>query len=155
MVLKQRDLIQRFTRDDHKRYSVTRALPMVFAADAGITVPNTRVEDNAGGDIWPCLTPVFFDDSVGFWKVWTNGKSIEGFLLGATGLSTELFADNRTGRLQLFTGNEVQGLVLLRGTVHAADVFLPPVETQPNLDLALQSGLREKGIDVDMLNNVH
>lgn len=155
MAIKQRDLIQRFTRDDYKRYSVTRALPMVFAADAGITVPNTFIEDNAAGDIWPCLTPVFFDDVAGFWKVWTTGNAIEGFLLGATGLSTELFADNRTGRLQLFTGNEAQGLVLLRGSVHAADVFLPPGELQGNLDDALRTGLREKGIDVDMLDNVH
>lgn len=158
MAIKPRELYQRFDREGFKKYYAERVRMHVFAADPAITVTNALVEEQtlpARGDIWPWLTPVRFDDTVEQWRVWSQGFAIEGFLLGADNMSRELYANRRTGRLQLCEDAEVMGAVLIRGAVSAEDVFLPPGESQAVMEDALRNTLREDGIDVYNLTHVH
>lgn len=158
MAIKPRALVSNSDRGDYKKYFVEESHVRVVAADPAITMTGTLVEDAVlpeRGDIWPKLTPMFYDDVVKFWKVWTNGRAIESFLLGATGDSDNLFADNRTGRLQMFTGFEVQALMMYKGYVHSDDVYLPPGETLTNLHAALSNTLREDNIHVYGLVSPH
>lgn len=141
-----------------KNYTASFTKTVVFLEDPNITALNTLVEDAGAlrGDIWPLLTPVWRDDPNGGWRVWTDGQSIEGFLIGKTGLTTGSFHDNRTGRLRLDATDCVMGLVMLTGEVHYRDIYLPPGESQADLDQALAgSGLREDGIMVLDLPEFH
>ena len=87
--------------------------------------------------------PVAFDTVAKFWKVWADAGANETDLIRGF-----VWADD----IQLEAGGEVLGNVMLAGRIHAADVPLPGGETQPNLDAALQSGVRERtGIIIEGL----
>ncbi len=162
MAIRPTNLRTKWDLETEKKFFVVSTTTDEFARDTAITATKSLVEDVAlpdRGDIWPQLTPLWFDDTYGTegaWKVWENGRSIEGFLLGATNMSGQLWAENRTGRLRLYADSEVQGVILEAGDVDATDVFLPPGETQANLNAALRSsGLREDNIKVYNLTKVH
>jgi len=162
MVLKRQLSTGRVSLDPLKSYEARHVILGVFSEDTAITLVHTRVEDATlpdRGDTWPLLTPIFFDSVVSGWKVWTAGRAIEGFLLGATGTSSRtgpyLHGMNATGRLQLSATDEVQGLVIIQGQVWYPELPLPPGETILDFESALKSGLREDGIHVMGLSGVH
>jgi len=166
----QRNLKKTFDMAEHKQYYVENGGGKVWLmlADADITSTDTKVESIADpasgrGDIWPVLTPVT-TDADGKGKIWAAGDTIEGFLIGATGINSEVAEPgNVYGRLQLFSATETLALVLTKGTVRYSDIYLPPtvdgvtpVNDQAALDTALLgSALREKGIDILGLQGVH
>lgn len=145
-----------------RTYECSHSIVAVFASDPTITLPNTPVEDATlpdRGDTWPLLTPVFFDDLVGFWRPWTFGRAIEGFLLGSTSVDSQsgpyIGKRNSTGRLQLSATAEVHGIVMTEGQLWYPDIPLPPGELSANLEAALSSGTREDGFKIYGLVNYH
>lgn len=88
-------------------------------------------------------SPIAFDTVAKTWKVWANAGANETNLIRGF-----VWPD----AVKLEAGGEVLGQVLMAGRVHAGDVPLPAGETQPNLDAALQSGVRERtGIIIEGL----
>lgn len=159
MSIKGRDLIQRDTfGNPHKNYEAKHVQVCTYAARAGfdtgvaISDTETKIEDvnntaTAGrqGDMWPELTPVYLDSGASppNWVVWTNGNPIEGFKLSQEGLSQELY-----GRGRMFDANESLHRTLLEGQVDRDAVYLPPGQTQANLDAALATHCRGNNINV-------
>lgn len=88
-------------------------------------------------------SPVAFDTVSKTWKIWANAGGDETNLIRAF-----IWPDD----VKLDAADEVLGQVLMAGRVHAGDVVLPAGETQPNLDAALQAGVRERtGIIIEGL----
>lgn len=144
--------------DDYKNYRLDRTINVLFLNDPLITHTDTCVEDRTPpdrGDIWPLLTPVRYDDVAGGWRIWEFGFSIEGFLIGKTGMSTAGFNQGRSGRLQLLKDDCVMGLVGFKGEIQYESIPLPPGQTQANLDLALASATREDGMFINGLPSWH
>lgn len=143
----------------HVNYEVIHADVCLFLPDPAITQFDSCVEEVAvgeRGDIWPLMTPVYYDDVQGGWLVWTVGQQIEGFLIGKTGLSTKGYYGDRQGRLKLDAVECVQGLVMQSGQVWYPDLFLPPGELVADYEQALRGGgLRQLNIQVNGIANVH
>ena len=160
MAIQKRNLKKEYTLDEPKQYVVYNegAKVGVFAAVAGATLADTKLEDNANGDIYPQLLPLMYDDAPNEgWKMAGTGDTIEGFRLGAVGISaTSAGNSDVVGRLQVSTTDQVLGVVLTKGAVRASDVFLGGYADQAELDAALSGGsLRMLGIDVLGLEGVH
>ena len=161
MAIQKRNLKKEYTLDEPKQYVVYNEGAKVgkFSAVAGATATDTKLEDDANGDIYPQLLPLMFDDATNSWEVVDDAGTIEGFLLGAVGISaTSAGNSDVVGRLQVSTTDEVLGVVLTKGAVRASDVFLPAGLTggQSALDDKLAGGsLRMLGIDVLGLEGVH
>ncbi|MFG0317082.1 MAG: hypothetical protein ACF8XB_07415, partial [Planctomycetota bacterium JB042] len=84
--------------------------------------------------------------TTGKWVVWTDG--------GANGTGTISGFVYPDGVVTDET-DDVLGNVMIRGSIHAADVALPTGEDQADLDAALKAAtLREKGIDVEGIAGV-
>lgn len=114
------------------------------AAKLRVFSTSTQPKTFAVGSVTlPKATPVVFDTVSKTWKVWANAGANETDLIRGF-----LWPDE----LKLDAADEVLGQVMMAGRIHAKDVALPAGETQPNLDAALQSGLRERtGIIVEGL----
>lgn len=141
-------------------FEAEHVLSVVFAPDGAITHTDTLVEALTPpdrGDVWPLLTAVFYDDLVSGWKPWTFGRSIEGFMLGASGVNSNggPYTFNRSGRQQLHTTDQTIGLVILGGQFHYPELPLPPGETVLNFQAALRSGTRENNLKIMGLDGVH
>lgn len=154
MVRYQRPLIEETSWDDpHRNYtSADGGIIMVdCAADTAITVTDTFVESVTApvvGDIWPELTPMYFDSGVPkTWKVWTAGEAVEGFLV-SDGLSSKFF-----GRPQLDVALETSQRLLIAGEVDAQSVYVPEGETRAALDTAMASTTRERQFIIRNLPN--
>lgn len=154
MVRYQRHLIEETTWDDpHKNYTPSNdgIIMADVAADATITVTDTFVETVSSpvvGDIWPELTPMYFDSTTtDLWKVWTEGEAVEGFMV-SDGLSSRFF-----GRPQLKVDLETSQRMLIAGTVDAQAVYVPEGETRTALDAALASTTRERQFIIRNLPN--
>lgn len=96
----------------------------------------------SGSGTLAVLTPIAFNTSTNVWVVWTNG--------GANGTGTIsgfVWSDD----VVLDSDEEVLGNVLLEGKIHYDDIVLPGGELEADLQTALRSGLRDKGIIVQGL----
>jgi len=87
---------------------------------------------------------VAFDSSVGHWKPWTDSAAngvgdIRGIVYPAD--------------ITLAAANEVQGAIMLTGTVHRDDIL--SAESDANVDAECRANLRDRGIIVDGLDQVH
>lgn len=125
-----------------KNFAPRHVITATFAADTTITLTDTDNEELVAtggftyqtggaaasdrGDIWPHLTPCYYDAGASAWKVWVEGQAIQGFILGSTLDSNQHGYENVGGRLQLDGSTTVQGLVMLTGDFDYNDVFLPP-----------------------------
>lgn len=146
MVRYQRPLIEETSWDDPQQ-NYTSNDGGIIMADVGpptitITVTDTFVESVASpvvGDIWPELTPMYYDSGVSeMYLIWTAGQPIEGFMLSG-GLSKRFF-----GRPQLHTTLETSQRMLIAGEVDAQSVYVPEGETRAALDTAMASTARER-----------
>ena len=147
----QRPLRQTRTLESPRKIAPIYTMSVLMAADAGIAVTDTKVEDDPTGDLWPPGTPIFFDGTAQAWKVWTNGQAIQAFTMGATGMS---MLDLHEGRTKLLAADTAQSLALFEGEIHYSAVFLPPGETENDLKAALRTNLREDNIRVTGLDKV-
>lgn len=99
---------------------------------------------NGSGTLAP-LTPVAFNTSTKKWVVWANGGSndtnaVKGFVWH--------------NPVTLHSTNDVQGIIMLRGRIHMADIVLPAGEDLDNLKNALRANARLLGIDVEGLDQI-
>ena len=155
MVRYQRPLVEEVTfNDPHRNYTPGTDGVRIgdVAADATITVTDTLVEDVTSpvvGDIWPELTPMYFDSGVPkLWKVWTSGQPVEAFMLSTLGLSSKFF-----GRPQLHTTLETAQRLLMNGSVDAQSVYVPEGETRAALDTEMSATSRERNFEILNLPN--
>ena len=107
-----------------KRIFPTSAQAMVFAAGTGTLAEGT---------------PVAFDTSVGFWKLFQdagiNGIGvIKGFL---------------TKPVTLDSDEEVMGVVMLNGRIHIDDIPIVTGYTLAQLKAKIKAGVRDLGIIVE------
>ena len=90
-------------------------------------------------------TPMGFDSAAEEWIVWSaSGSSgsdaIKGFIYQRA--------------VQTDATQQVQGIIMVAGEIHAEDVVLPSGESQANLDAALKSGPRALGLFITGLVDV-
>lgn len=86
--------------------------------------------------------PVARNSSTGKWVVWANAGANETNIIRGFIWPDDVVLD---------ASDEVLGNLMLGGTLHRDDVVIPGGETQGNLDIALASGLRERGFIVQGL----
>lgn len=151
-----------------KDLEVTHMTQAVYAAlvttgggdfDKGTVVADTRIDAGIAdldpatqqGDLIPFLTPLHYDTTgTPGWRVWTNGKTVDGFAGGETGLSL-----HETGHVQTTAAGEVMGIVIMGGKIPADQVVLPAGESRTNLNGALDGGMRAKGFFITNLEGVY
>lgn len=96
----------------------------------------------SGSGTLAVLTPIAFNTSTNVWVVWTNGGANGTGTIGGFVWSDDVVLDS---------DEEVLGNVLLEGKIHYDDIVLPGGELEADLQTALRSGLRDKGIIVQGL----
>lgn len=125
-----------------------------FASSTGSTKPsvaNSRIQPKtfaSGTDLLAVLTPVAYNTSTNQWVVWTNG--------GANGTGT-IRGFVWEDEVQLVSGSEVLGNVLIAGDLNYDDIVLPSGESDANLKTAVRAGspsLRELGINILGLDQI-
>lgn len=116
-------------RGSQERVEVTSVQPKKFAT---------------GSSTLARLTMVAFNTSTNLWVPWTNAGAND------TGVAKGMVWPDE---IVLDSSDEVLGQVMLRGKVHRDDVPLNS-ESQSNVDVELQTGMRELGIDVQGIERI-
>ncbi len=132
MSLKDNELYSSASRDPFPRISPETVKVKTFAADAGEATLAVG-------------TPVAFDTVNDQWVVWSASGTgdvdeIKGFI----------YPDD----VDLDASEEVQGQVMLRGTIHDDDIELPDGESAVDLREALRTDCLERGLIIDGLDAV-
>ncbi|RLB78180.1 MAG: hypothetical protein DRH24_14890 [Deltaproteobacteria bacterium] len=100
----------------------------------------------AGTDKLEVGTPVAFNTSTKQWVVWTSG--------GANGTG-EIRGFVYPEAIQLVSGKEVLGVVMMAGEIHYDDIVLPSGETESDLKDSLRAdAVRERGLWITGLDEV-
>lgn len=131
MAYDDNELFAQGSYDPYPRIKPVHAFPKTFAA---------------GTDKLAVGTPVAYDTSTNTWKVWSHGAAngvgeIRGFVYPKP--------------IQLVSGKEVLGVVMLAGEIHYDDIVLPSGETEANLKADLRAdAVRERGLWITGLDQV-
>lgn len=103
-----------------------------------------------GTVLLPKLTPIAMLDDLSGWVPWDA--------LGGAAGSAVIRGFVWPDEVQLVSGSEVLGQVMMGGRIHVDDVDLsqtPGPETVADLKIAMRLGLRERGYVVEGLDNFH
>lgn len=99
----------------------------------------------AGGPTLARLTPVAYNTSTNKWVAWdayggNDVETIRGFVYPEA--------------IVLDATNDVIGVVMTEGNIHYDDIALPTGEVEADLKAALQSGVKDRGFNIQGLINV-
>ena len=139
----------------NRNLKASRTLPNVRDFQATAQEP-ALMAAIAGAPYILQLTPLYFDaaDSPPAWKVWITGQTIGAFMLGTDGMSL-----SESGVFQAHATEEKIATIIKGGVIPYDQIpdptTYPVAQTDANLRLALQDGLRAKGFFITNLENVH